>query len=115
MSTASWRVTSSCCAEADTIAERTRQRNAIKQRGLEQFNTAVIPLRAVFNRGKTLSMTSEVMGGQRASQMVPSLNATHCFAIIGLPLVRRVWLHRREKSFRCAFPAGQHPAPFRRL
>jgi hypothetical protein len=35
--------------------------------------TAVIPPGAVFNRGQRQSMTSEVMGGQCSSHMVPSL------------------------------------------
>ena len=54
-------------------------------------DTMAIPPRAVFNRGETVSMTSEVMRGHAKTRREPGgsvVNKTPCFAIIGPQLAR---------------------------
>ena len=55
-----------------TITAQAGPHPAVSQRE-SAFLHVFIPPRAVFNRGETPSMTSEVMGGRRACRMVPSL------------------------------------------
>ncbi len=47
----------------------------------DKIEFQLYPFTPVFNGRKPLSMTSEVMAGQRASQRVPSL--MECLAIVG--------------------------------